>query len=164
MDRLLEMSRKSCIPISSRRNLQQESRLKLPKTVFVLWTNMPRQAWARSQLPKRAGRVSCWYPGWPRFLTEPTSLLEACLAQSKRYPSLRCWTKLVPRVLLAKWLWHGHSRLLCYKMQQLDLSVLKAKGPRYRQLWSAYSNKVVSVVFAFVARKHWHTKFCPEAF
>lgn len=44
------------------------------------------------------------------------------------------------------------------------LSVLKAKGPWHEQLWSAHSNKTMTVAFARIARKHWHAEFCPEAF
>jgi len=45
-----------------------------------------------------------------------------------------------------------------------NLSVLKAKRPWHEQLWSAHSNKTITVAFARIARKHWHAEFCPEVF
>ena len=45
-----------------------------------------------------------------------------------------------------------------------NLTVLKAKEPWHEKLWSAHSNKTMTVAFARIARKHWHTEFCPEAF
>ena len=45
-----------------------------------------------------------------------------------------------------------------------NLTVPKAKGPWHEKLWSAHSNKTITVAFARIARKHWHAEFCPEAF
>ena len=45
-----------------------------------------------------------------------------------------------------------------------NLTVLKAKEPWHEKLWSAHSNKTITVAFARIARKHWHAEFCPEAF
>ena len=45
-----------------------------------------------------------------------------------------------------------------------NLTLPKAKGPWHEQLWSAHSNKIMTVAFARIARKHWHAEFCPEAF
>ena len=131
MDRLLEMPWKSWIPISLRKNLPQEGRLKLPKTVFVLWTKMPRQAWA-----KISAAETCWQsfllaPGmaplpdginiafWSLFGQKQTLSISVMLHQ---IGSLRpaCQMALA-RTLAATLLQNAIARSFCAKSQRASV-------------------------------------------
>ena len=128
MDRLLEMPWKSWIPISLRKNLSQEGRLKLPKTVFVLWTKMPRQAWA-----KISAAETCWQsfllaPGmaplpdginiafWSLFGQKQTLSISVMLHQIGSLCPV-CQMAL-SRTLAATLFWKAIVKFLCAKIQK----------------------------------------------